>query len=177
MRGFNVPENEATFGALVTAFAKCNRLDRAEEFLELCWKEEVRHREVETGGTRVHRIFSVCVERDASTRRGKCYSRACSEETKIGVKPNVHTFTAFIDGLNYSEFKTPGSLREEKKIIAEMFEVLDVMQAVRVKPTTATFNAILKRVSILFSSNSSLKNKRVYEYARVVDEVFQKMKR
>ena len=40
MRGFNVPENEATFGALVTAFAKCNRLDRTEEFLELAGKKK-----------------------------------------------------------------------------------------------------------------------------------------
>jgi pentatricopeptide repeat protein len=95
---------------------------------------------------------------------------------KIDVKPNVHTFTAFIDGLNYSEFETPGSLKEEKKIITEMFKVLEVMQAVNVKPTTATFNAILKRVSVLFSSNSSVKNKRVDDYARVViDEVFKKM--
>ena len=177
MRGFNVPENEATFGALVTAFAKCNRLDRAEEFLELAGKKKYATARSKPGV----RAYTSYIQRLCRARRvdeaRKVLFEGMLKRDKIGVKPNVHTFTAFIDGLNYSEFKTPGSLREEKKIIAEMFEVLDVMQAVRVKPTTATFNAILKRVSILFSSNSSLKNKRVYEYARVViDEVFQKMK-
>ena len=177
MRGFNVPENEATFGALVTAFAKCNRLDRAEEFLELSGKKKYATARSKPGV----RAYTSYIQRLCRARRvdeaRKVLFEGMLRRDKIGVKPNVHTFTAFIDGLNYSEFKTPGSLREEKKIIAEMFEVLDVMQAVRVKPTTATFNAILKRVSILFSSNSSLKNKRVYEYARVViDEVFQKMK-
>jgi len=177
MRGFNVPENEATFGALVTAFAKCNRLDRAEEFLELAGKKKYATARSKPG-VRAYTSYiqRLCLARRVDEAR-KVLFEGMLRRDKIGVKPNVHTFTAFIDGLNYSEFKTPGSLREEKKIIAEMFEVLDVMQAVRVKPTTATFNAILKRVSILFSSNSSFKSKRVYEYARVViDEVFQKMK-
>jgi len=176
MRGFNVPENEATFGALVTAFAKCDRLDQAEEFLELAGKKKYATARSKPG-VRAYTSYiqRLCLAGRVGEAR-KVLFEGMLRRDKIDVKPNVHTFTAFIDGLNYSEFETPGSLREEKKIIAEMFKVLEVMHAVNVKPTTATFNAILKRVSVLFSSNSSVKNKRVDDYARaVIDEVFQKM--
>ena len=176
MRGFNVPENEATFGALVTAFAKCNRLDKAEEFLELAGRKKYATARSKPG-VRAYTSYiqRLCLARRVDEARKVLFDGMLRRD-KIDVKPNVHTFTAFIDGLNYSEFETPGSLKEEKKIITEMFKVLEVMQAVNVKPTTATFNAILKRVSVLFSSNSSVKNKRVDDYARVViDEVFKKM--
>ncbi|CAL6411744.1 unnamed protein product [Bathycoccus prasinos] len=176
MRGFNVPENEATFGALVTAFAKCNRLDKAEEFLELAGRKKYATARSKPG-VRAYTSYiqRLCLARRVDEARKVLFDGMLRRD-KIDVKPNVHTFTAFIDGLNYSEFETPGSLKEEKKIITEMFKVLEVMQAVNVKPTTATFNAILKRVSVLFSSNSSVKNTRVDDYARVViDEVFKKM--
>jgi pentatricopeptide repeat protein len=175
MRGFNVPENEATFGALVTAFAKCDQLEQAEEFLELAGKKKYATARSKPGV----RAYTSYIQNLCRSKRVDEARKILFEEmlgNKIEVKPNVHTFTAFINGLNYSDMKNPGSLSEEKKIVEEMFQTLETMQNSSVQPTTATFNAILKRVSVLFSSNSSAKTKKIDEYARsIIDDVFREM--